>query len=324
MKILLTGANGFVGSHILDSLCAKGLPTAILLRQTSDTQFIRHRLSDVEVRHGSITDPPSLQRAMSGVSHVVHCAGCIKAQPAAQFYDINQQGTRNLVEAINNVGAIRLVHISSLAAAGPATASKPNRESDPPHPVSEYGRSKLAAEQEVRTNCRAQYVILRPPGVYGPRDSGFFSVFKAVAHHLLPLPSRRQALSLVFVRDLVGAVLACLEHSAAAGKTYFVASPQIVTARQMAREVVSQMRVWTIPLPLSPALLWPVCVAEEIRARLTGRARMLSLQKFAELRAPGWVCDPALLRNEIGHESGTTLEKGIAETLEWYRKERWI
>jgi len=326
LKILLTGANGFVGSHILDTLCARSLSTVVLLRRNSDTRFISGRLPGVEVRYGSITDSASLQQTLQGVTHVIHCAGCIKAQPASQFYEINQKGTRNVVEAVNSASGTvrRLVHISSLAAAGPAPAEKPARENDAPSPVSEYGRSKLAGEQEVRAHCRAEYVILRPPAVYGPRDSGFLSIFKAVKRHVLPLPPRRQVLSLVFIRDLVDAVLSCLEHPAAAGKTYFVANPQTVTARRMAHEIAAQMRVWTLPLPLSAPLLWPVCVAEELRARLTGKARLLSLQKYAELRAPGWVCDPTLMRTDLGYECRTPLEKGIAETLDWYRTQAWL
>jgi nucleoside-diphosphate-sugar epimerase len=326
LKILLTGANGFVGSHILDRLCAQSLRTAILLRPGSDTRFIRDRMPMIEVRHGSITDQATLEPAMAGVTHVIHCAGCIKAQPVSQFYEINQKGTRNVVEAVNSANGTvrRLLHISSLAAAGPAPASKPAREQDLPAPVSEYGRSKLAGEQEVRTHCRAEHIIVRPPAVYGPRDAGFLSIFKSIQRHVLPLPSRRQDLSLVFVRDLANAVLACLEHPAAAGKTYFVTSSQTVTGRHMAREIAAQMRVWTVPLPLSPLLLYPVCLAEELRARATGKARLLSLQKYAELRAPGWVCDPTLLRLEIGYECRTTLEQGVTETLEWYRREKWL
>ena len=119
----------------------------------------------IELRTGSIDDPESLQRAMAGITHVIHCAGATRASRIAGFYEANQAGTRNVVNAVNGQqGQIqRLVHISSLAAAGPAQPEKPAREQDPPRPVSEYGKSKLAGELEVRNHCRAEYVILRPP-----------------------------------------------------------------------------------------------------------------------------------------------------------------
>ena len=119
-------------------------------------------------------------------------------------------------------------------------------------------------------------------------------------------------------------MVACLDHPAAAGKTYFVAAPEVATARMMAEEIAAQMGVWTLPLPLPAALLWLACFAQEMASRLTGKANVLSLQKFAELRAPGWVCDPALLRRETGCECATTLKEGIAETLAWYRREKWL
>jgi nucleoside-diphosphate-sugar epimerase len=283
-------------------------------------------LSAVELRTGAIDDPDSLQRAMAGITHVIHCAGATRASRIAGFYEVNQGGTRNVVNAVNGQqGRIqRLVHISSLAAAGPAQPEKPAREQDPPRPVSEYGKSKLAGELEVRNHCRAPHAILRPPAVYGPRDAEFLRLFRAAKSHLLPKLGGGQTLSLVFVRDLAEAVVTCLDHPAAAGKTYFVAAREVVTARRMAEEVAAQMNVWTVPLPVPLALLWLVCLAQEIRGRLTGKPSILSLQKFAELRAPGWVCDPMLLERETGCACPTTLKTGVAKTLSWYRQEHWL
>ncbi len=325
MKILLTGASGFVGSHILDSLRRRGLATALLLRPESSRRFIAPQLSGIELRTGSIDDPGSLQRAMADITHVIHCAGATRASRIAGFYEVNQAGTRNVVNAVNQQGRIqRLVHISSLAAAGPAQPENPAREQDPPRPVSEYGKSKLAGELEVRDHCRAEHVILRPSAVYGPRDAEFLRLFQAAKCHLLAKLGGGQALSLVFVRDLAEAVVTCLDHPAAAGKTYFVAGREVVTARRMAEEVAAQMNIWTLPLPVPLALVWLMCLAQEIRTRLTGKPNVLSIQKFAELRAPGWVCDPTLLERDTGCVCPTTLKTGVAETLSWYREQHWL
>ena len=263
---------------------------------------------------------------MTGITHVIHCAGATRASRVSGFYDVNQGGTRNVVAAVNGQeGRVqRFVHISSLAAAGPAVRETPAREDDPPHPVSEYGRSKLAGELEVRNHCRAEYVILRPSAVYGPRDGEFLRLFKAVRNHLLPKPSGAQALSLVFVKDLAETVVTCILHPAAAGKTYFVASREVVTARSMGEDIAAQMKVWTVPLPLPTALLWPICLAQEVMSRLTGKPSVVSLQKFAELRAPGWVCDPSRLERETGYACATTLKPGVAAALAWYRQQHWL
>lgn len=298
----------------------------LLLRAGSDRRFVARHLPEVEVRSGSIGDLESLRQAMAGITHVIHCAGATRAVRMEDFYEVNQKGTRNVVSAVNEQkGQVqRLVHISSLAAAGPALREKPAREEDVPRPVSEYGKSKLAGEQEVRNHCREEYVILRPPAVYGPRDGEFLRLFRAVKNHLLPRTSEAQALSLVFVRDLAEAAATCLSHPAAAGKTYFVAGREVVTARSLGKEIAEQMKVWTLPLPLPTWMLWPVCLAREAWSRLTGKPSVLSLQKFAELRAPGWVCDPTRLERDTGCACTTTLKQGVAETLLWYRQQNWV
>ena len=326
MKVLLTGASGFVGSHVLDKLSSRGVATAVLLRPSSNRRFLQPHLPAIDIRPGSISDPESLRSAMSDVTHVVHCAGCVRASRVSEFYDINHSGTRNVVEALNLHGSRvqRFVHVSSLAAAGPATPSRPAREEDTPRPVSEYGKSKLQGEAEVRSRCKRPFTILRPPAVYGPRDTGFLPMFKAVKNHLLPKPSRSQVLSLVFVRDLAEAVVLCLDHPAAVGKTYFVANGELATGGRMAEKIAEQLRTWTLPCPLPAAVLWPLCLANEIFSRLSGRPTLLSLQKFAELRAPGWVCDASSFQRELGYTCSTTLDQGIAESLEWYRREKWL
>ena len=324
MKVLLTGANGFVGSHILDCLADRGIATAALLRPGSDRRLIAGRLPGLDVRTGSIGDPASLDAALEGITHVIHCAGCTKAVRLADFREVNQAGTRRVVEAVNRRGdgVRRLVHVSSLAAAGPAAPGRPAVEGDEPRPVSEYGRSKLAGEEEVRSGCRVEHVIVRPPAVYGPRDEAFLPLFRAVRSHLRPLfGGGRMPLSLVFVKDLAGAVAACLTHPAAAGGTYYAASPQVVTSGELAAEIAARMNAWTIPLRLPVAALWPVCVAQEAVSRITGRPAILSRQKYAELRAPGWTCDPGRLRMDLGFTCGTGLRDGIARTLAAYRVE---
>jgi len=325
MKVLLTGANGFVGSHILDSLLARGIPTAVLLRPAASRRFIAAHLPALEVRAGSLGDPASLAAAMADVTHVIHCAGCTKAVDPREFYEVNQGGTRRVVEAVNRQeGRIgRLIHISSLAAAGAALPENPARETDPPHPVSEYGRSKLAGEQEVREGSRSGYVILRPPAVYGPRDAEFLRLFRAVRSHFSPRLGR-QPLSFVFVRDLAEAAVGCLDHPAAAGKTFNVAAPGTATPDELVRAVAARMQAWTVPLPIPTAALWPLCCAQEALSRLTGKPNVLSRQKYAELRAPGWVCDPSLLRRETGLACDTALDAGLTLTLAWYRENGWL
>jgi dihydroflavonol-4-reductase len=327
MKVLLTGANGFVGSHILDQLLTRQISVAVLLRPSSDRKFIAEQLARVEVRLGGIDQPASLAAALDGITHVIHCAGATKALDAEGFFAVNQLGTRNLVEAVNQRGAQiqRFVHISSLAAAGPAISDRPKREADAPAPVSDYGRSKLAAEREVIEHCRADWTIIRPPAVYGPRDAEFLRLFKAVKSHVLPrFGGGHQQLTLVYVEDLAAAIVVALTHPNAGREIFFAGSPEVVTAAELAQCIATESGSWTIPLPLPNAVLWFACQWAELTSRLTKQANVLNAQKWAELKAPGWVCDVARLRGEVGYECRTNLRAGVVKTRDWYRAQGWL
>jgi nucleoside-diphosphate-sugar epimerase len=327
MKVLLTGANGFVGSHVLEGLLAKGIATVVLLRPNSDRRFIEALLPRVEVRLGSITEPATLPPALHGVTHLVHCAGLTKALRNTDFHRVNEQGTRNLVAAAHAPPASlqRFVHVSSLAASRPATADAPAREDEPSQPVTEYGRSKLAAERAVREGCRAPFVILRPAAVYGPRDRDFLMLFKAVRAGFAPrFGGGRQELSLVFVQDLARAVVLVLTHPAAEGKVFNVASPEILTTRGVTDTAAALLGRKPFSPPLPAAWLWPACALAELVSRLTGRPRILSRQKYPELRAPGWVCDVSRLRRELGFTCETPLREGLRRTIAWYQENGWL
>lgn len=327
MKVLLTGASGFVGSHILEDLCTQAIPTAILLRQSSNPRLIAPLLPQVQIHYGSLADPVSLRTAFHGVSHVIHCAGLTKAVRSADYAAGNANGTRNLVIAANQASPPiqRLVYISSLAASHPALPTAPAREDDPPDPVSAYGRSKLAGERVIKEQCRCDYVILRPAAVYGPGDTDFLMLFKAVKARLCPLFQRgRQPVSLVFVKDLSAAIVKCLTHPAARGRTYNVASAEIANGRDFIFEIARLLNVNAHIVSLPRSLLWLTCAARELISRVTGVPHILSREKFKELAAPGWVCEASRLRAETGFAADTSLRAGLAATLAWYRARGWL
>ncbi len=327
MMVLLTGASGFIGNRFLALLQERQVPTAILLRPAASRRLLAGSPPHGEVRVGALGDSTSLDRALEGVTHVVHCAGKTKALRAAEFHEVNATGTQNLVEAVGRRGSqiSRFVYLSSLAACGPAVASAPAREDAPPSPVSDYGRSKLAAEQVIARLCPVPYVILRPGGVYGPGDRDFLQLFRTVRAHLVPtFAGGRQPLSLVCVDDLAALAMHCLTTAAGAGRVYHVAHPAVVTAGELAHEVARQMGSWTIPVPLPKAVLGATAAAQDLISRWTGKPGILSRERCRELGAAGWVCDTSRLRQELGWECGTALPDGIRQTLAWYRAAGWL
>lgn len=313
-----------MGSHVLDSLRKRGIDVAVLVRSTSSSGLFSHHLKDLDVRRGAIADPASLEPALHGITHVIHCAGATKAATIQGFYEVNQHGTRNMVQAANGSGTVeRFLLVSSLAASGPGTPEQPVREDSSPNPVTPYGKSKLLGEAEVQQHCRSQYVIVRPPAVYGPRDDGFLPLFKSVKKRLVPRPAARQSLSLVYVEDLAEAIVYCLSQQHAAGQTYFAAHTQVTSARQMADTIARQFGKSCVPLPLPNALLWATCMLHELRTQMTGKPHILSRHKYAEIEAPGWVCTPAKLE-AAGFTCQTDLQEGIRKTWEWYEEAQWL
>jgi nucleoside-diphosphate-sugar epimerase len=281
----------------------------------------------VAVVYGSLSDPEALTRAMKGADVVVHCAGKTKALDEKEFFAVNRDGTEHVVRAANaNQATVRhVVHVSTLAVSGPGLPSKPARETDPPRPVSVYGRSKLAGEEVVQKKSEVPWTILRPAAVYGPKDRDFLTVFRLVRRGLAILPGHgRQWLSLVYVADVGEAVRQCVGRTEAAGKIYHVAAEPPFTGSGLVETMgtATGKRVHAVAVP--GPLVYVTCVAQEWASRLRRRPHSLSRQKFPEIQAPGWVCATDRIRDDIGFVAGTPLDVGVARTVAWYREEGWL
>jgi nucleoside-diphosphate-sugar epimerase len=327
LKVLLTGASGFIGGRILARLAAEGIPAVVLLRSPGARDRLRQGAAHAEIRWGTLADRPSLEAALEGVSHVIHCAGKTKALRASEFAEVNTEGTRSLVQAMATAGNLgrRLVHLSSLAACGPAVAHAPAREDDPPRPISAYGQSKLAAEQLIRAQAGLDAVILRPGGVYGPGDQDFLHLFRIAKRGWCPVfAGGRQPLNLVYAEDLAAVAIRCLEADTVPGGLYHVGHPRVVTARELAETVAAVMdrpaRMVRLPQALLVLLSW----GGELLGRLRGIPGILGVDRRRELMAPGWVCDSTRLRERAGLECPTDLREGLKCTLEWYRATGWL
>jgi nucleoside-diphosphate-sugar epimerase len=298
-----------------------------LLRSGASQRLIQDSLAGVEIRTGSLDEPSTLEAALEGVTHVIHCAGKTKALRRKEFAQVNVGGTQRLLEAIQarRPTLQRLVHVSSLAACGPGTLQNPVGEEDPPQPVSAYGHSKLAAERLVWDVRGLPKVVLRPGGVYGPGDSDFLRLFQTVGRGLIPqFGGGRQPLTLVYVDDLARLAVHCLREPRAVGRTFHVAHPQPVTAAELGQCVARALGVSARRLPLPYALLYPVSWGAEFLARLTRRPSILSVDRRHELMAPGWVCNPGRLQRQLGWKCETGLQEGLRRTAAWYREAGWL
>jgi nucleoside-diphosphate-sugar epimerase len=327
MKVFLTGASGFVGSHVLDALLDAHHEVSILLRRTSNTPFISRHLPSVTVHYGSLGEMEALKAAMTGCDAVIHCAGIIKALHPSDFYRVNQAGTRNVATAANACrDSVRhLIYISSLAVSGPGIPGCPAEETGEPRPVTVYGHSKGLGEVEVRGQSLVPWTILRPAAVYGPRDREFLAVFRQVKRRILPLISgAKRFLNLVYGPDVAAAVLCSLRNDRAMGRTFHVGAEPPCTDEELMEEIAVQLQVRPVRLRIPRAGLSLACVLQEILSKATGRPNMLSRQKLPELLASGWVCSTSRIREDLGFTAPTSLKEGIGRTIEWYRRQGWL
>ncbi|MCB0834273.1 MAG: NAD-dependent epimerase/dehydratase family protein [Bacteroidetes bacterium] len=326
MKALITGSNGFIGSHLTERLVADGVNVRCLVRPTSDLS----NLEGVEVEYifGDITEPGSLRQAVEGMDYVFHLGGITKAIDEKGYFDVNANGTRNLLDACvrYNPRVQRVVVVSSLAAGGPARADRPRVESDSDSPVTPYGRSKKAGDDlAVQYADRLPITILRPPAVYGPREKDILIFFKLVSIHLRPqIGFSSKYLSVIFVSDLVEAVVLSSASSGPSGSIYYVDDGEIHTWQSFSSAICRALETWALPLVVPESAVRMTGLFSEWISNWSGKPAVLNRQKVIELTQPSWATSSQKIRKELGFESKVALDAGCRLTVEWYRKRSWI
>jgi nucleoside-diphosphate-sugar epimerase len=322
VNALVTGATGFVGSHLAAALARRGDDVVCIARRPEQAAFVASL--GARPAPGSLEDVESLKTALRGAEVVYHVAGLTAAASEREFLAVNRDGTVRLVDAVRAAAPslARLVYVSSIAAVGPTARGARLDEDSPCRPVTAYGRSKLAGEAVVRGAAGVRWTVVRPAVVYGPRDRELLRLFRIARSGFAPVFGLGgQELSLVYVADLVEGIARAGREPAAAGGTYHLAHPAIVTARTLAREVGRAVRGGRAPLilPVPGALAAPIVRAIGRAAAAAGRRTVVSEDKLAEFLAPAWGTSVARARRDLGWEPPHDLERGLAETVAWYR-----
>jgi nucleoside-diphosphate-sugar epimerase len=331
--ILVTGGTGFIGSHLLERLVSQsqfGPPGECVRALVRSPGSVARLPPAVEAVHGDLMSGEGLPAALAGVDTVFHLAGVTKPLSVSDYYSGNVTATENLARAIAATARpIRMVHVSSFAAVGPGSDSTPVTEDAEPHPIAHYGKSKLEGERRVRA-ILPDAVIVRPPAVYGPRDTDVFEILKSVCQGLVVRIAgsgwriEERWFSAIYVADLVDGIIAAARAPQAAGRAYFLAHAGVPAWSELigiaARIMNRKPRIVTIPAPVAYA----VGYGAEIMARLTHKPGIVSRDKVAELQCRYWVCDTRRAKAELGFESRTDIQTGMALTLAWYREAGWL
>lgn len=326
--VLVTGGTGFVGSHFVDKLLAMGYNVRCLVRKTSNLQWLQNK--PVELCYGTLQNKEALAEVVKGVSAVCHIAGVIAAKTEAGYYRGNYVGTKNLLEAIinHNANISRFLHMSSLAAVGPAESlDKPVTEDTPPHPITAYGKSKLAAEQEVlKYRDKLPITIIRPPAVYGPRDAALVALFQTIKRGIVPLIGfREKYVSLVYIDDLVNGSLLAFKNPKAIGQIYFISSARYYTWEEVGMCVIQSMNKQRyVKIKIPNFVVMTIAGFSEFIGKFSKKPPVFNIDKGRDFIQPFWICSIEKAKTELGYKPSVDIDEGIPRTIQWYQENGWI
>ncbi len=326
MKVLVTGANGFIGSHLVEALVERGFNVRCLVRKTSNLRWIEGL--PCEFIYGDITDKDSLSKAVVEVDYIIHNAGIIKAVKPQVYYNVNTFGTENLLEACrkNNSSLKRLVFISSQSASGPNVSEQTKNEDDMCRPLTHYGKSKLKAEMLFPKYSQFfPYTIIRPSIVYGPRDREFFQYIKLINKGItffIGSPSKK--ISVIYVKDLIEGIIACLNSENSKNKIYFLSQEKSIAQKELAEIISKILKKRTIKIIVPKWIVKFVCFLQELYFIFSKDTPMLNRDKSNELLAENWSCGCNKAVEDFGFINRFSVEEGLRITIDWYKKQDWL
>jgi len=317
-KILITGASGFIGSFLVEEATKRGWQTWAGIRKSSNKEYLTD--SNIRFIDLNFSNPEQLNKQITEHAeihgkwdYIIHNAGVTKCLNPNDFEKVNYSFTKNFIEALQETGSVpeKFILMSSLSAY--------------PEPNTVYGKSKQKAEQFLQEQTGFPHIILRPTGVYGPREKDYFLMVKSIkAGFDMTAGFEPQKLTFIYVKDLVKAAFLSLESSFS-GKTYFVADGDVHTDKEyteIVKRILRKKFVIRIKVPLF--LLKTVSIIAEELSKLTKKPSTLNRDKFKIMKQRDWTCDIQPLKEDLGFKADYNLEQGMQECIEWYKENNWI
>lgn len=323
---VVTGANGFVGSHLVDQLLKKGYSVRCITRKSSNLKWLDGK--NVEIFDCGLMDKNGLRKAFEGAEYIYHVAGVVKAKRAEGYFKGNVDTTKNLLEvAVEFRDTIkRFLIVSSQTAAGPSYSEEAIDENVIPHPITTYGRSKLAEEETGKSFMdRVPVTICRAPAVYGERDTEIFIFFQTFSKGLMTrIGFNKKKVSLIHVEDLVNGFILAAESGKAVNQVYFISSEKYYSWEEIGEVTAKALNKKPFKINIPHFLVYIIMAIAQFFALFTPKATILNIEKAKDITQPYWTCDTSKAMRDFGYRQNISIEEGIKRTCDWYKKMGWI
>lgn len=323
---VVTGANGFVGSHLVDLLLSKNFKVRCLVRKSSNLKWLEGK--DVEIFKCGLNDPEGVRDTFKGAGYIFHVAGVVKSKKPEGYFAGNVDTTRLLLEtALENKDTLKkFVVVSSQTASGPSLNGVPVNEDTPCNPGTTYARSKFAEEELARSFMdKIPVTICRAPAVYGERDTEIFIFFNTFYKGLMTtIGFDNKVLSLVHVSDLAeGLYLAAINENSA-GETYFISSEEYYTWDQVGDILSKILNKKPLKVKVPHFMVYFIASIAQFLAIFSSKPATLNLEKAWDITRQAWTCDTGKAVRELGYRQKISIEEGIRRTVHWYKKMKWL
>lgn len=323
---VVTGANGFVGSHLVDLLLDKGYIVRCITRKSSDLKWLEGK--DVEIHSCGLFDKDGLRIALKDANYIFHVAGVVKSKTQEGYFQGNVETTRNLLDAaVGNTRTIkRFLVVSSQTVTGPSPDGKPVNEETECRPITTYGRSKLEEEKVALSyKDKLPITICRAPAVYGERDTEIFIYFNTFSKGLTTtIGFNNKALSLIHVTDLVEGIYLAAVSEKSIGQIYFISSEKFYTWSEINSITADVLGKKAIVIKVPHFLVYTIAAIAQFFAMFSKKAATLNLEKARDITQQYWLCDTSKAMRELGYRQKISAEEGIRKTIDWYKKMKWI
>ncbi len=323
---VVTGANGFVGSHLVDLLLKKDLIVRCITRKTSDMRWLKDK--SIEIFDGGLFDKENLRMAFKNASFIYHVAGVVKAKTLEGYFNGNVEATRTMLEvALESPAAIeKFLIVGSLTSTGPSFDGKPVNEETECKPLTTYGKSKKEQEEVALSySDKLPITICRAPAVYGERDTEVFIYFQTFNKGLTTLIGfDKKILSLIHAADLAEGLYLAATSDKSAGEIYFISSEKYYTWDEIGNVTAKALGKKALRIRIPHFIVFTIAAFAQFFAMFSKKPATLNIEKAKDLTQHAWICDTTKAVEQLGFRQKVSIEEGIKRSCEWYREMKWI